>query len=178
MGDPSSLLTQIPTFRSPEPNQPIDDVANGYYRQILNFFLKMVIFPFLTILTPGDPPMKEWPNWIGLWGTLLWGPGHSLDPTPAQKLRPVHSEVLVLSWDTSMSFLVGGWLQFELLSFRIEARKERGREARAREGNCFPGELPACEWTSKRKEKSGSLALMSNSLSSKWLSVPPALSFR
>ena len=36
---------------------------------------------------------------MGLLGTLLWVPGHSLGPTTIQKKEPVQSEVLILSWD-------------------------------------------------------------------------------
>ena len=85
MGHPSSPMTPICSFMSPGPNQSMDDITDGYYWWILEFFSETSIFPFLAILTPGDPPIWPSPYRRGLWGTLLWTPGSSLDPTTTQK---------------------------------------------------------------------------------------------
>ena len=55
MGHPSSPMTPICSFMSPGPNQSMNDITNGYYWWILEFFSETSIFPFLAILTPGDP---------------------------------------------------------------------------------------------------------------------------
>ena len=61
----------------------------------------MTIYPFLAILTPGDLPVWPSPYKGGLWGTLLWAPGSSFDPTTIQKQPPVQLEAQLLFWDTS-----------------------------------------------------------------------------
>ena len=49
---------------------------------LINFrsFLKMIIFPFLAILTPGNPHIWPSPYRGGLWWTLLWAPRQFVGP--------------------------------------------------------------------------------------------------
>ena len=62
---------------------------------------KWPFFPFLAILMSADSPKWPSPYKGGLWGTLLWTLGSSLDPTTTQKKTPVESEAQLLFWDTS-----------------------------------------------------------------------------
>ena len=70
------------------------DIMNDFQM----FFFGNGDFPIFGHFDPLRPPMKWWPYWMRLMGTLLRAPGHSLDPTTIQKKGPVQSDVLIQSW--------------------------------------------------------------------------------
>ena len=87
MGDPSSTVTLNHTLMTPEPIQPIEDIANWIHLSFWIVSLKIVIFPFFLILTPEDPPLDRCTKHFGAVGPHLRVPPLPPGPTPSPNLR-------------------------------------------------------------------------------------------
>ena len=85
MDHPTSPVAWICTPTSPEPNQPIDDIANQNILWFLFFFGEVVFFAIFVHFGPQRPPSKGRTKKMGALGSLLRVPSPPPDPILSTK---------------------------------------------------------------------------------------------
>ena len=87
MDHPTSPVAWICTPTSPEPNQPIVDIANQNNLWFLDFFSKVVFFAIFGHFGPWRPPSKGPAKKMRALGSLLRVPSPPPDPILSTKLQ-------------------------------------------------------------------------------------------